>query len=73
MEGCRRQICKLEELVTIILPAPTDSSWRRAKKTLGSIRKEKVIAAVTKTLEGYNLTLSTSAKPLRLELALRQK
>jgi hypothetical protein len=58
VEGCRRQITMLDELIEKILPATTDSSFQRARKAVASIRKEKDIAAIQKALERYTSTLT---------------
>ena len=58
VEGCLAQITLLDGLVEEMLPASTDSAWRRRHKAYKSIRKEKDVATIQRTLESYKTTLT---------------
>ena len=59
VEGCNRQIVKLNDFTDKLLPAPSDTSLRRALKAVKSVRKEKeVLESIHRTLAGYVPLLS---------------
>ncbi|KAI4121535.1 MAG: hypothetical protein LQ347_006820 [Umbilicaria vellea] len=58
VEGCRSQIILLKEMVDDMLPASTDSAWRLGRKIYKSIRQEKNVATIQRTLESYKTTLT---------------
>jgi hypothetical protein len=55
--GCCKQIEALDVLIVKMLPASTDSSFRRARKALVSLRREKEVAKIQSVLEEYKSTL----------------
>ncbi|KAH0551387.1 hypothetical protein GP486_007398 [Trichoglossum hirsutum] len=58
VDGCFRQVTLLNGLIEKMLPNLTDSKWQRTRKAIASIRKEKVIAVIQRTLETYKSTLT---------------
>ncbi|KAH0544047.1 hypothetical protein FGG08_001665, partial [Glutinoglossum americanum] len=58
VEGCFRQISMLDGLIEKMLPALTDSTLRRTWKAIASVRKEKDVVVIQRTLETYKSTLT---------------
>jgi len=58
VKGCLRQITMLNGLIEEMLPVSTDSTLRRARKAIASIRKEKEVVVVQRILETYKSTLT---------------
>src|SRR5436305_3976382 len=50
VEGCLKQITLLDGLIEKMLPTSTDCAVQRARKAVASVRKEKNVAAVQRTL-----------------------
>ena len=58
VDGCVRHIRVLNVLLEKLLPNSTDSSLRRARKVLASIRKQREMEIAWQNLRGYSQTLS---------------
>jgi hypothetical protein len=58
MEGCKKQIGLLDDILTKILPAPGDSWGEKSKKALLSLRKDAKVESIAKILHGYIGTLT---------------
>ncbi|KAI9859671.1 MAG: hypothetical protein M1813_006602 [Trichoglossum hirsutum] len=57
VEGCFRQVTLLGGLIERILPTLADSTFRRTWKAIASVRKEREIVMIQRTLETYKSTL----------------
>lgn len=58
VDGCVRLTTLLENYLTECLPEPRDSFAQKTKKALKSIRSEKSIGEIQRTLETYKSTLT---------------
>ncbi len=58
MDGCVRLTTLLEEYLNECLPAQGDSFAQKTKKAIRSIRTEKAIGEIQRTLETYKSTLT---------------
>ncbi|KAI9770642.1 MAG: hypothetical protein M1839_003091 [Geoglossum umbratile] len=57
VRGCCNQIDALDVLIVQMLPASTDSKFRRARKVLVSLLREREVAKIQSVLEEYKSTL----------------
>jgi N-terminal domain on NACHT_NTPase and P-loop NTPases len=53
VEECSRQVQLLQDILNKALPAADDSSWRRRKKALLSLSKDKELEQISKSLGKY--------------------
>ncbi|KAL8871438.1 MAG: hypothetical protein Q9174_002726 [Haloplaca sp. 1 TL-2023] len=58
VDGCVRLTRQLEAFLDDCLPAPTDSFTQKTKKAIKSIRSEKALGEIQRTLETYKSTLT---------------
>jgi hypothetical protein len=62
--GCQEQIEMLDELITKVLPTPSDSWARRRTKALGSLRYDAKVVKITAVIRSYVQTLTYHATAL---------
>ena len=58
LEGCRRQLDKLDRLIQSLVPAPFSSKLMRVTKGLQSVGKNSKIQEIVGVLSGYKSTIS---------------
>ena len=58
VDGCVRLTTLLEDYLNECLPSPNDSFSQKTKKAIKSIRSEKMIGEIQRTLETYKSTLT---------------
>ena len=58
VDGCVRLTAQLETFLDECLPSPDDTFTQKTKKAIKSIRSEKAIGEIQRTLETYVMRLS---------------
>lgn len=53
VDGCRKQMKELDDILVKILPAETDHKWQIRRKALSGVHHEKKIKAIGDTLQRY--------------------
>ena len=57
INGCARQISKIDRMIEKWSPSPQESSFKRVRKAFGSVYSEKKIMEALRTLDTYKMTL----------------
>lgn len=53
VDGCRKQVKELEDILVKILPTEMDHKWRVRRKALSSVFQEKKVRSIGDTLQRY--------------------